>query len=161
MAGLAKEAGVSRQLLYQHFSDVPSLASALVYDRFSKFDEAIDAALVSAGSDGQAAAIAAARLLLSLSAEERHIVRALLAHASLPEHELSPLAARLRARMIKRWSEALETPTRDARSVVWALLHALFALGDLVDSKEITIERALKQFEGLLAGGLHQSRGPA
>jgi AcrR family transcriptional regulator len=159
MAGVAKEAGVSRQLVYEHFSDLPSLASALVYDRFSKFDAAIDATLTTAISDGPAAALTAARLVLSLSAQERHIVRTLLAHASLPQHELSALAARLRARMIKRWTTAIETPTSPhARSLVWALLHALFALGDLVDAEEITIEQALKQFEHLLAGGALESQ---
>lgn len=162
MAGVAKEAGVSRQLVYEHFADLPSLAAALVYDRFGRLDAATDAILGSRGSDGSAAIRAAARLVLSLSSQDRHIVRALLAHASLPDHELSELAAKLRARMIKRWSTTLRTTTSShAGPIVWALLHALFALGDLVDAREITVAQALERFDGLLAGGVQEAEGRA
>jgi hypothetical protein len=37
--------------------------------------------------------------------------------------------------------------------MVWALLHALFALGDLKDANEITTDHALAQFERLLDAG--------
>jgi AcrR family transcriptional regulator len=151
MRGVSNEAGVSRQLVYEHFPDLPSLVRALVYDRFSKLDVTIAGALRDGSADGRAPAVMAARLLLSLPAEDRHIIRALLGHASLPEHELSELAAALRERMIKRWSKALRTgESRRSRSLIWALLHAIFGLGDSIDAREITLDQAVHHLEALL-----------
>jgi AcrR family transcriptional regulator len=155
MVGVAKEAGVSRQLIYEHFNDVPALVSALVSDRFSRLDAAIAAAIAGSDHDGPAAAELATRGLLELPAADRHVVRALLAHASLPEHDLSELALRLRARMIRRWSEALGTTDgHPSPALIWAILAATFALGDMVDAGEVSSDAALDQFRTLLAAAL-------
>jgi AcrR family transcriptional regulator len=157
MLGAAKEAGVSRQLVYEHFPDLPTLVRALVYDRFSQLDENIRGVLEGGKRDGQSAAVTGARLLLSLPTEERHIIRALLGHAGQPQHELSELAAALRVRMINRWSIALGTGRdRRSRSLIWALLHAVFGLGDSIDMGETSLDRALDQFAVLLAAAFPQ-----
>ena len=82
-------------------------------------------------------------------------MRSLVGHASLPGHELSGPAARLRARMIKRWTTALGTgQDRATRARVWALLQAIFGLGELVDAGELSLEEALAQFAKLLRAAL-------
>jgi AcrR family transcriptional regulator len=151
MVAVAKEAGVSRQLVYEHFGDVPGLVAALVFDRFSKLDAAIAETLRYAPAGGTANAVRAAAGMLALPAADRHIIRALLALASLPDHELAGLATQLRARMIARWSAALPTPDSPrSRAMIWALLHAGFGLGDQIDAGVITIDEALKHFSRLL-----------
>ena len=60
-------------------------------------------------------------------------------------------AARLRGRMIKRWTTALAIgESRGARARVWALLQSLFGLTDLVDAGELSLGEALAEFSPLL-----------
>jgi AcrR family transcriptional regulator len=151
IVAVAKEAGVSRQLVHEHFRDVPGLVAAVVFDRFRRLDAMIAETLSDTGTDGAAGAVRATAGLLALPAADRHIIRTLLALASLPEHELAGLATRLRARMIDRWSAALQTADSSrSRALIWALLHAAFGLGDQVDAGEITIEQAVEHFSLLL-----------
>jgi AcrR family transcriptional regulator len=158
MVGVASEAGVSRQLVYEHFADLATLVWALVADRFSAAEATIVSALEEPREDRTEVALLATRVFLSLPSEQRHLVRSLVGHANLPGHELSVPATRLRARMIKRWTTALGTGgSRAARARVWALLQAIFGLGDLVDAGELSIDDALGQFAMLL----HASPSPA
>ena len=151
MVGVASEAGVSRQLVYEHFADLPALVWALVADRFSAAEATIVSALEEPRADRTEVALVATRVLLSLPSEQRHLVRSLVGHANLPDHELSVPAARLRARMIKRWTTALGTgQSRVARARVWALLQAIFGLGDLIDAGELSLDEAEAQFATLL-----------
>ncbi len=151
MTGVATQAGVSRQLVYEHFDNLPDLVAALLLDRFGELDTAVASAVAESEAKGLNAALAAARLILSRPAEERHILRALLAHAGSPEHELNELAARLRTRTIDRWRPALQTgDTPASRALVWALVNATLGLGDLVDAAEITVEQATAQLTILI-----------
>ena len=45
MVGVATEAGVSRQLVYEHFADLPTLVWALVANRFGAAEATIASAL--------------------------------------------------------------------------------------------------------------------
>lgn len=151
MIGVATQAGVSRQLVYEHFANLPNLVAALLLDRFGELDAAVARAVSESEARGQSAALVAATLVLSRPAEERHMLRALLAHASSPEHELNELATRLRTRTIDRWSPTLQTGDDSAsRARVWALVNAMFGLGDLVDAAEITVEQAIAQLTILI-----------
>ena len=155
MVGVATEAGVSRQLVYEHFADLGTLVWALVVDRFGAADTTIASALGEPRQDPTEVALLGARLLLSLPREHRQLVRSLVAHASLADHELSVPAARLRGRMIKRWTTALAIgESRGARARVWALLQSLFGLADLVDAGELSPGEALAEFGPLLRATL-------
>ena len=155
MVGVAAEAGVSRQLVYEHFADLPTLVWALVADRFSAAEATITSALAEPREARADVAMLATRVLLSLPSEQRHLVRSLVGHANLPDHELGVPAARLRARMIKRWTTVLGTgQSRVARARVWALLQGTFGLGDLVDAGELSLDEAVAQFAMLLRAAL-------
>jgi AcrR family transcriptional regulator len=146
MVGVATEAGVSRQLVYEHFADLPDLLRALLIDRFGAIETAVTETLREMSGTPGNGALAAARLILATPAEERHLLRVLLAYAGLPGHELSGPATALRGRMIARWSARLRAgEDQQARALIWGLVNAAFGLGDLVDSGEITIDDAIGQ----------------
>jgi AcrR family transcriptional regulator len=156
IVGLVKAAGVSRQLVYDHFSDLQGLVAAVLLDRFAVIDNAIYATISEPGafdSPEHAAEVAleAARRFLELSREDRHILRSVLTTTDAPQHELNPLALQLRARSINRWSPLLGGE-RDARATarVWALVNALNGLGDLVGTGELDVEQALEEFSSLV-----------
>lgn len=142
MAGLASQAGVSRQLVYEHFADLPDLVAALLIDRFAAVDAKIAAALALNDKPGVETALFAVRQALSLGSEERGILRALLTRTSPRDHELADLAATLRNRVIDRWTEIIGSRTDPAtRALVWAIVNAIFAIGDLIDTKTISIDQ--------------------
>ncbi len=160
MVGVATEAGVSRQLVYEHFPDLSAMVVALLFDRFGEIDETI-AAAVAGSTGGLDAALLAARSILSLPPEHRHLLRALLAHVGVPEHSLSELAERLRERVIDRWTSALRADQDpEARALTWALANATFGLGDLVAAADITLEQALGQLSTLIVAAFPQLRPP-
>jgi AcrR family transcriptional regulator len=155
IVGLAKEAGVSRQLVYDHFSDLSGLVWALLLDRFTVVDEAIHAAIHNpdhaATGDPVAPALEAARRFLELSREDRHILRSVLTTTDAPAHELNALALQLRERSIGRWNSVLGGGEEArSRARTWAIVNAVNGLGDLLSTGELTVEEALLEFEHLL-----------
>src|SRR5271165_4457657 len=75
VAGVALEAGVSRQWVYEHFSDLDDLYRALIQGRFAALDASIDAA--KARLTGPELAAFAARQLFALGPADRRILRTL------------------------------------------------------------------------------------
>lgn len=154
MAGLAAEAGVSRQLVYEHFADLPTLVAELLLDRFAAVDATIAGALAQYDRPGVDAALFAARQALSLRSEERQILRTLLmTGASGRNHELAELAAAMRARVIDRWTEIIGSSADPAaRALIWAVVNAVFGLGDMIDTGAVSVDEAIDQLARLLAG---------
>ena len=156
IVGLAKAAGVSRQLVYDHFSDLQSLVGAVLAERFTVIDDAIYRSISTPGAfdgpeHGIETALQAARGFLELPREDRHLLRSVLSATDAPAHELNPLALLLRGRSIRRWRPLLggdREPSSQARA--WALANALDGLGDLVGTGELDAEEALAEFEFLL-----------
>jgi AcrR family transcriptional regulator len=149
MAGLAERAGVSRQLVYTHFSDLESLVRALILDRLSAVDRHIAVALAKGPGRAEPAIRFATRAFLSLEPGDRRILRALLVQAGNPHHELSALGSALRERMIDRWVPVVgaEQPAGTelpSRAQVWAIINALFGLGDMVDDETVSPDQAVE-----------------
>jgi len=172
IVGLAKAAGVSRQLVYDHFSDLQGLLGAVLADRFTVIDDAIYESISAPGAfdDPERAvevARGAARGFLELSREDRHLLRSVLSTTDAPAHELNALALTLRARSIKRWQPLFGGVSEPrSRLHAWALVNALDGLGDLLATGELDVESALEEFEFLLRATLAASkdaasRGPA
>jgi len=154
MIGLASEAGVSRQLVYEHFPSLSSLVASLLLDRFGELDADVAAAIAESRAKGHHGALDAARLVLARPAEERQILRAMLLYSGSPDHELHELATKLRTRTIDRWSGMLPIGDKPAsQGLVWALVNALFGLGDLVAAGEITVDQALELLATLINAG--------
>jgi len=167
IVGLAKAAGVSRQLVYDHFSDLQGLLGAVLADRFTVIDNAIYESISADGAfdDRNRAvevALGAARGFLELSREDRHLLRSVLSTTDAPAHELHPLAVSLRERSIRRWRPLFGAAGDEAiRPRAWALVNALAGLGDLVAPSGLEVEEALEEFEFLLRATLAASEGVA
>ena len=160
IVGLANAASVSRQLVYDHFSDRSSLVAAMIMHRFAAVDEAMGriAGPEGPGDPMQTAHYAATRFL-ELSREDRHILRSLMSHTDAPEHELAPLATELRERSINRWLPIVHPAEGvGARARTWALVQALGALGELVSTEVLTTEHALAEFIALVQASLDGAR---
>jgi len=150
VVGLASEAGVSRQLVYDHFSDLPGLVIALLVDRFASVVAAISVPSEN-DADAVATTVTAARIFLELPPADLYILRTLLSHANAPEHKLSDLARLLRARTTDRWTVVFGSANDEvSRANAWALFNALYGLSDAVSMQAITIDQALAQLRAML-----------
>ena len=163
IVGLAKAAGVSRQLVYDHFSDLRGLVGAVLVHRFTLIDNAVYESISAPGAFDSPehaieVALGAARGFLELSREDRHLLRSVLTTTDAPAHELNPLALALRERSIRRWRPLLGGEREaSSRARAWALANALDGLADLVVTGDLTVEAALAEFEFLLRATLAAS----
>jgi AcrR family transcriptional regulator len=144
MVAVAAEAGVSRQLLYEHFSDLETLVVTLLLDRFAALDATISAAIVATGGGPTLEnALTAARLVLSLPAEQHRVLRSLLVGSFAGEPQLAEIARRVRERSTDRWSTVFGDPNDPmTRGLAWVMVNSTLALCDLVDAGLLTIEDA-------------------
>src|SRR5580692_4637917 len=144
VAGVAVEAGVSRQWVYEHFSDLDDLYWALILDRFAALDASIDTA--KRRLTGPELATFAARQLFALAPADRRILRALVDGCGATGPELAGLQSDLRERVFRRWTGFLRHAGHDdddARAIVWSNVNALFGLADQVEGESLGIEKAV------------------
>lgn len=130
MAGLAAEAGVSRQLVYGHFDDLDALYVAFVEDRLARYRAAVP------DVTSQPVAVAAATLFRHLRAippTDRRVIRLLVADVGIMA--LDRMRRRFLADELKRWSAMRSAP--HGAAVVWSVTSALLALADSVDAGDI------------------------
>src|SRR4051812_3427146 len=78
MVAVAEEAGVSRRLVYDHFSDAARLYEAFFADRAARYFDMIDVVFAEAGGDVQAAFSGVFGQLVAMSPVDQRVVRLLL-----------------------------------------------------------------------------------
>jgi AcrR family transcriptional regulator len=139
MSGVASEAGVSRQLVYDHFADLDSLYLAFVEDRLAHYrTDRPDIAGMGTG----AATAAVFEHLLTISSADRRIIRLLAADVGV--HALDRVRRRFRDEELSRWP-ALASRTKSARvasALVWTATSALLALADAVAAGDLGADDA-------------------
>jgi AcrR family transcriptional regulator len=144
VAGVATEAGVSRQWVYEHFTDLDDLYRALILDRFAVLDTAIDEAREHL--TGESLALFAARQVFALPPADRCILHALVSGVGWNRPELIGIEADLRERVLQRWTGFVTTtgrPVPEARAVVWAVVTAAFGLADQIERESLPVELAV------------------
>jgi AcrR family transcriptional regulator len=144
VAGVATEAGVSRQWVYEHFTDLDDLYRALILDRFAVLDTAIDEAREHL--TGESLALFAARQVFALPPADRRILHALVSGVGWNRPELIGIEADLRERVLQRWTGFVTTtgrPAPEARAVVWAVVMATFGLADQIERESLPVELAV------------------
>ena len=100
MVAVAAEAGVSRRLVYDHFTDLTSLFEAFFEDRANRSLVAIDRAILT--GEGPASGVAGSYAeLLAMPIEDQQAIRLLVAGPGLPA--LESVRARFREHIEQRW----------------------------------------------------------
>jgi AcrR family transcriptional regulator len=147
MKGLAAEARVSRQLVYQHFADLPALLVAVTQRLFDGVQDAMRAVLAQ-GEEREAAEVAGHTyaLYLELPRAQRRVMRAITAEPEIDSAELRRVRRHVRDQIIDLWSQDVRRrtglPAPKARALVWSLTSAAWGLADLVDDGEISRPQA-------------------
>lgn len=145
MAGTATEAGVSRQLVYDHFDDLDALYEAFVEDRLARYRDGIPDPS-DLGADQAAAAMFGH--LLTIPPTDRRVVRLLVADVGLAA--LDRVRDRFRAEELARWRRRTGRRDGAASAVMWTTTSALLALADSVMSGELTEGEATRMAVGIV-----------
>ncbi len=156
MAGAASEAGVSRQLVYDHFGDLDTLCEAFVEARLDRYRQELPD-IASLQPDDAAATMF--RHLLTIPSTDRRVVRLLVADVGLPA--LDRVRDRFHTEELARWPSAARSEPHGgvATAAMWATSSALLALADAVTSGEITDTEATTMAVGIVVATAEQSRG--
>lgn len=148
MVAVAAEAGVSRRLIYDHFTDLGTLYEAFFSDRGERYLAAIDRALTANHGVDPHVAVAYAEFL-AMPAVEQQAVRMLVAGPGLPD--LEPTRRQFRQGIEDRWLPSLPAPSPEqARALLWSLVSGLLGLAELVAIGQVRTETAVQVARGLV-----------
>jgi AcrR family transcriptional regulator len=144
---LAEAAGVSRQLVYEHFENVDVLHLEVTRFLFEEVFRAVSEALERHPEDLLAAMRTGIRLMLELPRGARIALRDLAAGPANPGSAVDRLRARTKRQVTDLWVEPIHRQTgigvREARALAWMMNVASWALFDLVDDGTLTREEAV------------------
>jgi AcrR family transcriptional regulator len=149
MQRLAAAAGVSRQLVYEHFSGVDDLSIAVLIHLFERAYEAT-AAIVRTDAAPDVVLRDAYELYLDLPAEERRALRALANESGRVDGNLTLATQRMRARIAELWLPYVRRYTElaepDAIALAWMLITASWSLADSIAEGALSRERGVDMF---------------
>lgn len=167
MTGVAAEAGVSRQLVYDRFGDLQGLSTELLQHLFHRVRTATEEVIqrdrrkpvsVRSGQGALAETVQEAhRVFLALPRGDRRLLRAIATDTGTLPPELSTMRVRIREDLTTLWLAYVQArsgqPERIARAAVWAAINATWALTELVDDGELGVDEAAELVAALATTG--------
>jgi len=157
MQGLAAAAGVSRQLVYEHFATADDLHLATLTHLFER-TQASTAAIARAGASLGDTVRASFALFLDLPAEERHALRTLAAEREPGRRGLARAHARLRNQVTSVWAPYVHQQTgvseAEASALAWMINTAAWGLSDTIADGTLDRRRGIDLFVRFVEGTL-------
>lgn len=164
MVSLAREAGVSRQLVYQHFASVDRLMVATLTHIFQDVYERTRDVILDAGEQDPAEIIAAMqRISMDIPGGRARALWQAISAAGTGESEIAGVSRHLRHLLIKTTQPLLETALgispRQAGPLVWMLIVSFWGIRQMKDAGELSRAEAL-QLHGWLASRVITDESP-
>ncbi len=149
MQGLAAAAGVSRQLVYEHFATADELYLAVLTHLFERAYTATHA-IATSGMGVEDTVRRSVAFFLDLPVEERHALRALAIESEPGRPSMARARARLRSRIAAVWApfvcQQTGAPEAEATALAWMLNTAAWGLSDTIADGTLSRARALDLF---------------
>jgi AcrR family transcriptional regulator len=146
MKGLALAAGVSRQLVYEHFEDGPQLLLAAIKHLFERAYQATAAVLQNPKDDLPSTIRAAYQIFLGMPPAQRRALRALSGDLGPDRPETRKARTLMRHEILALWVPYAKRQTgldeTRLRPIVWMLTTAAWGLADLVDDGMVSAAQA-------------------
>ena len=161
MQGVAEAAGVSRQLVYQHFASLDDLHSALLVHLFeSPYQQT--RAIAGSAQEPQRLLRHAFEMFLEMPASQRRLLRALATEDRPGRSELGNLKKTLRRKIARLWApfvaRVTELPDAEGQALAWMLIMAAWGLSDLMRDREIEGAAGVELFVRFAEGAITASR---
>ena len=165
MNGLATEAGVSRQLVYDHFEDGAELLLSTIQHLFEASHRATAELLRSSTGDVSSTIREAYRIFLDMPAAQRRALRAISGGLFPDQPEMREAIDLMRERIFALWVPFARRQTglaeRELRPLVWMLTAASWGLADLVEEGTLGREDAREMLARLVERAMARGRAPA
>jgi AcrR family transcriptional regulator len=146
MSPLAEAAGVSRQLVYEHFENLRVLRLEVTRHLFEEMLEAGSEALETFPDDLAAAARTAVRRQLELPPGARLALGEMGSGAASPSQGVRRLRVRARKQVTEIWAAAIRRHAKvephEAQALAWMMTVASWSLFDLVADGTFTVDQA-------------------
>jgi len=158
MVPLAEAAGISRQLVYEHFENLPALRLEVTRYLFEEMFEAANEALERFPDDLAAAARTAVRLQLELPPGARLALREIGPGPASASPPLRRLRTRVRQQVTEVWAAGIQRnsklDSRQARALAWVMTVASWSLFDLVADGTFTPDEAADFYVRAVTGAM-------
>ena len=154
MSALADRAGVSRQLVYQHFPNLESLLGATAWAIFTDTMQGTALAITSNPHDIKQAIRAAVFVSLDMPVGKGDALWQLIAGSGLNSPELETIRLGIRDVILSLWvpairkAKGLDKPA--ATSLVWMVILSFWGVRQLIRDQLISREQGVAQFDALL-----------
>jgi len=154
MSALADRAGVSRQLVYQHFPNLESLLGATAWVVFTDTMEGTAQAIASHPNDLKQAIRAAELVSLDMPVGRGDALWQLIAGSGLNSPELETIRLGIRDVILKLWVPAVRKEKNldkaAATSLVWMVILSFWGIRQLIRDGLVSREQGIAQFDSLL-----------
>jgi AcrR family transcriptional regulator len=164
MKGLAAEAGVSRQLVYDHFEDGTGLVLSTIERLFQESHRATAEVLRGSAGDPASTIGEAYRIFLDMPAAQRRALRAISGDFVSDQPEMREAITVMRKQIFALWIPYARRQTgladTELRPLVWMLNAAAWGLADLVDDGTVSKERATEMLVHFVGAAMVRGRPP-
>ena len=164
MVGLAAEAGVSRQLVYDHFKDGTGLLLSTIRHIFDGSQRAAAQVLGAGGTDVSSTVRETYRIFLEMPAAQRRAFRAITGDFVPDRPETRKAITVMREQIFALWVPYARRQTglaeRELRPMVWMLNAAAWGLADLVDDETVSKEQATEMLADFVEQAMVRGRAP-
>jgi AcrR family transcriptional regulator len=164
MKGLAAEAGVSRQLVYDHFEHGTRLVLATLEHLFQESYRATAEVLQGSADDVPTTIREAYRIFLEMPAAQRRALRAVSGDFVSDRPETRKAIAVMREQIFALWVPFGRRQTglgeRELRPLVWMLISASWGLADLVDDGTLSKKNATEMLARFVEQVMVRGRSP-
>lgn len=154
MSALADRAGVSRQLVYQHFPNLESLLGATAWAVFTDTMQGTAQAIANHPNDLKQAIRAAELVSLDMPVGKGDALWQLIAGSGLNSPELETIRLGIRGVILKLWVPAIRKAKgldeAGATSLVWMVILSFWGIRQLIRDKVVSREQGIAQFDALL-----------
>jgi len=161
MQGVAEAAGVSRQLVYQHFASLDDLHAALLVHLFET-PYVQTRVVATSDQEPQRLLRQAFEIFLEMPERQRRLLRALASEDRPGRSAIGKLKRTLRRKIARIWSPFVERvtdlPRAENQALAWMLIMAAWGLSDLIRDREIERGAAVDLFLRFADGAIAASR---
>ncbi len=154
MSALAERAKVSRQLVYQHFSNLEELLGATAWAVFVDTMQGTAQAIAAHPDDIKQAIRAAELVSLDMSVGKGDALWQLIAGSGLNSPELETIRLGIRDVILKLWvptiSKLKGLDDASAKSMVWMIIMSFWGIRQLIRDGMVSRDQGIAQFDQML-----------
>lgn len=142
---VANRAGISRQLVYQHFSDLNALLEEVIRRRLIELQSSLESDVARRG-EVRDLVEQQLRRIMQLPERDRQLMRNIFGDITVLPKELWPTIAEIRRFIVSRWAEVIDPQTQPA-SLAYAkmglILHAILGAWDMMIDGSLSEDEAV------------------